>query len=45
MDNNTTSIPELNIKVIILGLVLSVVMGSANVYLGLKARNACTKSS
>ena len=35
--NNTTSIPELNIKVIILGLVLSVVMGSANVYLGLKA--------
>ena len=37
MDNNTTSIPELNIKVIILGLVLSVVMGSANVYLGLKA--------
>ena len=37
MDNNSTSVPELNIKVIILGLVLSVVMGSANVYLGLKA--------
>ena len=37
MNNNATSIPELNIKVIILGLVLSVVMGSANVYLGLKA--------
>jgi Predicted membrane protein len=37
MSNNSTSVPELNIKVIILGLVLSVVMGSANVYLGLKA--------
>ena len=37
MDNNSTSVPELNIKVVILGLVLSVVMGSANVYLGLKA--------
>ena len=37
MSNNSTAIPELNLRVIILGLVLSVVMGSANVYLGLKA--------
>ena len=37
MSNNSTEIPELNLRVIILGLVLSVVMGSANVYLGLKA--------
>jgi len=37
MSNNSSAIPELNLRVIILGLVLSVVMGSANVYLGLKA--------
>ena len=37
MSNNSTAIPELNLRVIILGLGLSVVMGSANVYLGLKA--------
>ena len=37
MSNNSTAIPELNLRVIILGLVLSVVMGAANVYLGLKA--------
>ncbi|MEC7850196.1 MAG: oligopeptide transporter, OPT family [Candidatus Neomarinimicrobiota bacterium] len=37
MSNNSTAIPELSLRVIILGLVLSVVMGSANVYLGLKA--------
>ena len=37
MSNNSTAIPELNLRVIILGLILSVVMGSANVYLGLKA--------
>ena len=37
MSNNSTAIPDLNLRVIILGLVLSVVMGSANVYLGLKA--------
>ena len=37
MSNNSIEIPELNLRVIILGLVLSVVMGSANVYLGLKA--------
>ena len=37
MSNDSTEIPELNLRVIILGLVLSVVMGSANVYLGLKA--------
>jgi len=36
MSNNLTAIPELNLRVIILGLILSVVMGSANVYLGLK---------
>lgn len=30
-------IPELTLRVIVLGLVLSVVMGAANVYLGLKA--------
>ena len=37
MSNDSIEIPELNLRVIILGLVLSVVMGSANVYLGLKA--------
>ena len=37
MSNNSTAIPELNLRVIIIGLILSVVMGSANVYLGLKA--------
>ena len=37
MSNNSSAIPELNLRVIILGLILSVVMGSANVYLGLKA--------
>lgn len=29
--------PELTLRVIILGLILSVVMGAANVYVGLKA--------
>lgn len=37
MSNNSSTIPELNLRVIVLGLILSVVMGSANVYLGLKA--------
>ena len=37
MSNNSTVIPELNLRVILIGIVLSVVMGSANVYLGLKA--------
>jgi len=37
MSNNSSAIPELNLRVIVLGLILSVVMGSANVYLGLKA--------
>ena len=37
MQNNTSTLPELNLRVIILGLALSVIMGSANVYLGLKA--------
>ena len=37
MQNNTSPLPELNLRVIVLGLALSVIMGSANVYLGLKA--------
>ena len=37
MSNNSTVIPELNLRVILIGIVLSVVMGAANVYLGLKA--------
>lgn len=37
MKERAASIPELTIRAIILGLVLSVVMGAANVYLGLKA--------
>ena len=32
----TTAVPELTLRVILLGIVLSVVMGAANVYLGLK---------
>ena len=31
------SISELNIKLIIIGILLSIIMGAANVYLGLKA--------
>ena len=31
------NLPELNLRVILIGIALSVVMGSANVYLGLKA--------
>ena len=37
MSNNTNTIPELNLRVILIGVALSIVMGSANVYLGLKA--------
>ena len=37
MSNNTYTIPELNLRVILIGVALSIVMGSANVYLGLKA--------
>ena len=37
MQNDTNTLPELNLRVIVLGLALSVIMGSANVYLGLKA--------
>ena len=37
MLNNSKSISELNIKVIIIGILLSIIMGAANVYLGLKA--------
>ena len=37
MSYKSIEVPELNIKVIVIGLMLSVVMGSANVYLGLKA--------
>ena len=33
MSNNTNSLPELNLRVILIGIALSVVMGSANVYL------------
>ncbi|MBJ11967.1 MAG: oligopeptide transporter, OPT family [Candidatus Marinimicrobia bacterium] len=37
MSEKLKNIPEINLKVIIIGIILSVVMGSANVYLGLKA--------
>ena len=37
MSNNLIPVPEINLRVIIIGILLSVVMGSANVYLGLKA--------
>ena len=37
MQNDSKLMPELNLRVIVLGLLLSVIMGSANVYLGLKA--------
>ena len=37
MHNDSKLLPELNLRVIVLGLLLSVLMGSANVYLGLKA--------
>ena len=37
MVENLKSIPEINLRVIIIGVMLSIVMGSANVYLGLKA--------
>ncbi|MDP6169253.1 MAG: oligopeptide transporter, OPT family [Candidatus Marinimicrobia bacterium] len=37
MLDNSSTIPEINLRVILIGIVLSVVMGAANVYLGLKA--------
>ena len=37
MSNNIENLPELNLRVILIGIMLSIVMGSANVYLGLKA--------
>ena len=37
LNGNMSNIPEINLRVIIIGVLLSVVMGSANVYLGLKA--------
>ena len=37
MLNDSDNLPELNLRVILIGIALSVVMGSANVYLGLKA--------
>ena len=37
MSKNIENIPELNLRVILIGIALSIVMGSANVYLGLKA--------
>ena len=36
MPDNSKIIPELNFKVISIGIILSIVMGAANVYLGLK---------
>ena len=35
--NNSSEPPELTIRAVVLGLILSVVMGAANVYVGLKA--------
>eukprot|EP01043_Picozoa_sp_COSAG02_P078922 COSAG02_NODE_18011_length_966_cov_1.077278_1_plen_97_part_01 len=32
-----TPLPEITLRVIVLGIILSVVMGAANVYVGLKA--------
>ena len=37
MLNDPNNLPELNLRVILIGIALAVVMGSANVYLGLKA--------
>ena len=37
MLNDKNDLPELNLRVILIGIALAVVMGSANVYLGLKA--------
>ena len=37
MSEHSSSLPELNLRVILIGVFLSVVMGAANVYLGLKA--------
>ena len=37
MSEYSSSLPELNLRVILIGVFLSVVMGAANVYLGLKA--------
>lgn len=37
MSEDLKTIPEINLRVIIIGIMLSIVMGSANVYLGLKA--------
>ena len=37
MLNEPNKLPELNLRVILIGIALAIVMGSANVYLGLKA--------
>ncbi|MBI86895.1 MAG: oligopeptide transporter, OPT family [Candidatus Marinimicrobia bacterium] len=37
MSNKTVNHHELNLRVILIGIALSIIMGSANVYLGLKA--------
>ena len=37
MLNDPNKLPELNLRVILIGISLAIVMGSANVYLGLKA--------
>ena len=37
MVNKNKVISEINIRVITIGIILSIIMGAANVYLGLKA--------
>ncbi len=37
MDSGTASMKELTLRAVLVGIVLSIVMGAANVYLGLKA--------
>ena len=37
MTNKNKIISEINIRVITIGIILSIIMGAANVYLGLKA--------
>ena len=36
-ESSKTPLPEITLRVIVLGIILSVVMGAANVYVGLKA--------
>ncbi len=37
MDSGTAPMKELTLRAVLVGLLLSIVMGAANVYLGLKA--------